>query len=432
MGKRVYLTLVLASALGAYAAGCGDDDDDVSSAGTGGGGGTGSPTGGTGGTGGGGTKPDPDEPNPDCPSPQNDIGPDTGPYQQKGACCYRTSNTKRIDESAAERVYEYRLNYFVLINHQDTISPVTLGPIQIGRSDNEEQSLLFRFTMPQMDGKLASGDGNVKLGAGRYNCDGTYSFYSKTAAMNAGANNKPDRWWAPELPAKVDATKTDRDRVKVVYKDSLEGKNTESYTPYLGGAPNYDIDWEGESQGFDILQMPSADSNIDCVGERQDMLSWKPAGKTVAYARLDLNGVDVLDSLGVNFCQLMAFGAIADAPDCQVRPRCTPGEAGCMWRRLPDSLCPATDDEKSKWSCHLGADNKDNEGVTKNCTNEAPTGQLDPSNGTSEGQCCDPTASGMGGLPACNAWVQINEFVAAAAEITDELSNEVQKSCHGI
>jgi hypothetical protein len=352
---------------------------------------------------------------------------------QKGACCYRRSNKARLDPSAATAVLQFRLNEFLLINHQKNIDPMVLGPTEQQRSDNEEQSLLFEFTLPQTGGKVVDGMGKVRIGAGAYNCDGTYSFYTDSAAPPTGGDMTPGRWYSGVMNATVTAAKTDKDRVKPNFADQLPIQNKATYTPYLGAGPDYAIDWEGESQGFDIIDMPTGDANIDCVGTRADSTTWKAGGHTKAYGRVDLNAADIIDSLGVNFSQLMAFGSVANAPDATKLPRCDPGSSGCAWVRLPDSLCPVTDDEKKNWGCHLGYDgNADNSSVTMNCTSSAPAaGSVDGTANTPEGQCCDPKGSGAGGLPACNAWLQINEFVSAAAPITDADVGKVQQSCHG-
>jgi len=417
MRNRAWFYYLAVCSLGVAA--CGGDDD-AGGAGTGGGAGQG---------GSGHHVESPDPINPLCP--QNDVGPFDGPYAQKGACCYRTSNKARIDPSADTFTLEFRTNYFFLVNHRKTIDPNVLGPIQISRADEQEQSLLFRFVVPQKNGEAQPGRARVTFGPGRYNCDGTYSFYGENAAAAYGGSD-PARWAGPEFEANVYPDKTDHDFIRPTYKESLEPKNRLSYLPYLGAAPDFALDWEGQSQGFDILEMPSGPEHYDCVGERKDAGSWKPAGKTKAFARLDLNNKDTIDALGVTFCQLMAFGATGGSADCLATPRCTPGEdKDCKWQRLPDSLCPVTDEEKASWGCHLGyGGNPDNEPVVPNCSKE-PLSEIDPDKGTPEGQCCDPTGSGKDNLPACNAWLQINDFVAAAVEITDERTNELQQNCHG-
>lgn len=370
----------------------------------------------------------PDPPNLDCPL--NDIGPQTGPYAPSGKCCYRTSNKARIKEDSSERILQYRLNYFLLINQQKTIDPALLGSITINRFDGEEQSILFQFKMPQENGKVVKGPGKTRIGAGRYNCDGTYSYYSQTAAPPDVGTKDPARWHVPELDSNVDPSKPGKDLTRSSYEMSLPLKNKPNSLPYLDADGK--LDWEGSSQGFDIIEMPTGDDHLDCVGSRKES-KWEPAGKTIAYGRLDLNDTDTIDQLGVNFCQLMAFGRAEGAADhkCLTTPRCEPGSQGCPWQRLPDSLCPVTDDEKKAWGCHLGyGGNPDNGPVKLNCTKDAPK-DINPDKGTSEGQCCDPLAKGTDGLPACNAWLQINDFVAAAVKITPKDSDTLQENCHG-
>jgi hypothetical protein len=434
MRKSTFWSCLLACALGAYVPACGDDDDakgdeagSGAKAGTGGAGGSKT----TGGSGGGGVKVDPI--NDDCP--QNDIGPTTGDYAQKGACCYRASNAARVDPKADTLTLSYRLNYFKLINHQKTINATgLLGTAQVQRAEGEEQSVLFRFEMPQKEGKVIDGEGKLTIGAGRYNCDGTYSYYSdKAAPTDTPIKGPADRWSTSTIPAKVTAAKTDKDRIKPTFKDQLAVKNKASRVPYLAAGPDYGIDFEGESQGFDLLEMPSKDENIECVGSRTST-SWKPGGKSIAYGSVALNDTpETIDAVGVNFCKLMAFGTSPDAAkaDCSALPRCEPDSKDCLWQRLPDSLCPVTDDEKKKWTCHLGYDDNPDNPFKSKCSKDVPD-NVDPDNGAMvEGQCCDPLGKGTNGLPACNAWLQVNEFVAAAAEITDKLADQMQQSCHG-
>jgi hypothetical protein len=122
---------------------------------------------------------------------------------------------------------------------------------------------------------------------------------------------------------------------------------------------------------------------------------------------------------------------------CDTVPRCMPDEDGpCLWVKLPDSLCPETDGDKANWKCHLGAQMNVNAEVgypdPVSCSMEAPTGPLDPAMGaTTAGQCCDPLgdADAANTLPNCNAYRLVQKFAAAAAEITDNPANELQRNC---
>ena len=63
--------------------------------------------------------------------------------------------------------------------------------------------------------------------------------------------------------------------------------------------------------------------------------------------------------------------------------------------------------------------------ATVDCTMEPPSSPV----ADEKGQCCDPMGAGTGGLPACNAYRIVNAFSAAAIELTDEPSNELQPVC---
>ena len=123
-------------------------------------------------------------------------------------------------------------------------------------------------------------------------------------------------------------------------------------------------------------------------------------------------------------------------PFTSLRPEMPDDDGPCLWVKLPDSLCPESDADKANWKCHLGAqtnvNNEEGYPAQVACTMEAPTGPLDPGAGaTTTGQCCDPLgdADAANTLPACNAYRLVQKFVAAAAEITDAPTNELQKNC---
>jgi hypothetical protein len=184
--------------------------------------------------------------------------------------------------------------------------------------------------------------------------------------------------------------------------------------------------------------MPPAKESINCVGKRADQDRWQPDGQTVSYQRVDLNNKSAIQVLAnISLAQLQAFGggisAMKDDPKYNpvTAARCKPTDAGCQWLKLPDSLCPVTDEEMSFWGCHVGDAANDDKVVTK-CTAEKPTAALDPDKGaTTEGQCCDPLATG-GALPACNAYRLVSDFVASDADITDEPSGKLQPNCEGM
>jgi hypothetical protein len=430
MRKSVFLTCILACGCFGVLFGCGDDADDD------GGGGSGDAGRDAGGGGTGGSVEDPDPINADCPSV---VGPFTGEYALKGKCCYRRSNSARLSETADTATLEYKANYFVTANHPKTAGSQTIIPTAIDRFDKEEQVVLFRFTVPRKDGEFADGPATIQIGPGRYNCNGTYSFYGDKAAPMATNFKDPARWELNDTPAKVDLSKPGGQQISAIWETN--SNKDLSYLPYIKTMADpttkaKPLDWETVTRGFNILEWPMVDDAIDCVGSRQDSSRWTAGAKTVSYGPLEENHKDPIMALGsITLSQLFAFGTIGDRKDMPAfnpvsAARCTPGESGCNWVKLPDSLCPS-DADSSKWRCHVGYQDKaDPNSAPTNCTMEAPTGVLDPDKGaTSEGQCCDPLAKGTNGLPACNAFRIESNVAAAAVEITDAPAQQIQQNC---
>ena len=352
----------------------------------------------------------------------------------KGACCYRKSNSARLSNVKDGKVtLEYRLPYFMTTNHPKTISGPIITSSTEQRFDKEEQHLLFRFELPYQDGKFVAGEGIATIGAGRYNCDGTYSFYSEKAAPAGAQSSDPARWAARPVKVKVDPTKANwEEQVHTVWATNVNREVT--YLPYIEGMGNKPLEWEAASQGFDITKMPKIDTAINCVGSRVSDTKWMGAGETVSYQPLKLNDKSQIGTLqGISLAHLQAFGPTGGKDDPKYDPntveRCQPGVGDCIWKKLPDSLCPETDEEKKMWGCHVGDPMNEDKVATK-CSMDKPTTALDPDMGaTSEGQCCDPLAKNTNGLPACNAYRLLSDFVAAAAEITDAPSDKLQGNC---
>jgi hypothetical protein len=415
----VGLALLLASCGGKK-----NDSGNTPSAGAGGGvtAGMSAGVGGSAGTGGG-------DFNPDCPTW---VGPESGPYALKGECCYRTSNKERNDALPAGTKTgsrEFRLVYAVTTNHPKTLTPDTIMSATINRIETEGQSLLFRFEGPRDPdtGKLASGPGTVTIGQGAYNCDGTYSFYGDKAAPDSTIwTEGPARWMPKPTPSTVDASKEFPDKQKAIW--SMVDRSPK-FTPFVDAS--FNLDFELETQGFNMLEFQDDEDMPDCVGKRDGMM-WTKGGRYETWFRLDRNDTDIIDGLMQTFCQLVAFGGLMpnDADhSCKDTPRCVPGSNGCNWQKLPDSLCPTSEAEWKNWDCHVG-DPMNEDKVETHCTMDPPTGALDPDKGEkNQGQCCDPLGKNTNGLPACNAYRLESEFVAAAVDITDAPAQALQKNC---
>jgi hypothetical protein len=282
-----------------------------------------------------------------------------------------------------------------------------------------------------------SGMGKTTIGIGRYNCDGTYSYYTKTAATPVmGVATDPARWAADELDSVVDVSKDGPDRNKIPFAMNTNRKLV--YTPYLN-LNTFALDWELINQGYTMTAIDTTTAGRDCMGARSGN-SWKPTGnaKFEVYTPLKDNNKQVIASIMQTYCQLVSFGILkADQKtlDCNTEKRCMPGSSGCPWMKLPDALCPEGADEMGLFNCHLGATGNPNaeDGYPADadikCTMDKPTTTQDPDTAPgTKGQCCDPMAVSTT-LPACNAYRLIQSAVVAAATITADRSNELQPNC---
>ena len=371
--------------------------------------------------------------NADCPVK---LPPFSGTCAPRGECCHRASNSAKIDmlDPDEPAVLEYRLTSVVVTNHPDTVSQPVLLQTAATRADTcaGEQCLLWRFTLPRSGGEFVAGAGKSTIGIGRYNCDGTYSFYGPTAAPDREGLTDPARWEAVEADMMVDPDLEGRDARVIPFGDNPNRRFARS--PFTDPAMDMEIDWELVSQGFDIIDIDTADAGEDCQGTRSGE-DWIPAGQFLSYAPLEPNSHDITNQISQTYCQLLAVGILPEGMqerDCLELPRCTPGDEGCDWGKLPDSLCPDTDAERDLFGCHLGAEGNPN-GDTDypddlNCTQDAPTEVADPDSGSSAGQCCDPLGASEP-LPACNAYLTLTDYTAAAVEITDEPKNEIAPVC---
>jgi hypothetical protein len=387
-------------------------------------------------------------PNLDCPS----IMPVDGPCASAGMCCQRASNVAKEKALGPNDnlILEYRVQFSDTLNQAPTLGNDALRTLTTDRYNKEQQSLLFRFELPRKDGKLVAGRAKVWNGVGRYNCDGTYSYYGDTAApVKDGFSTDAARWKPVIVEFDFDPAKMGKDAMHIAFADN-KNRNT-TYTPFLANT-NYAYDWELINQGFDIKTVDFSDNGRECVGSRANGV-WAQGGTYWIYTPNEPNNIQPISDLqGQTYCQLAAFGPFVKSFSCIDKKRCAPYmapppkatpeqiEAACPWKKLPDSLCPTTDEDKALWGCHLGDENNVNQepptgdtpyptGAAVGCTQEKPTVAQDPDMGvTTTGQCCDPLGQSTT-LPACNAYRLIQSYVLAAAEITDEPSNKLQQKC---
>jgi hypothetical protein len=328
------------------------------------------------------------------------------------------------------------VQFSVTDNHPLTLGMPLFTNSAVARYEREQQSTLWRFTLPRANGAEISGMGTLEVGTGRYNCDGTYSFYGATAAPVSPQSSEPGRWQPRKIMLKVDTTKTGAERMTPLFTDP--GENQVTYTPFLTD-PSVELDFELLNQGFKFTQVDFTGEGRDCVGARARR-DWNNGGEFVIYTPITGNDTQPIHLTAQPYCTSVAFNVLPEDMKqlrCDTVPRCMPdGDGPCIWLKLPDSLCPEDPADKANWKCHLGAQtNVNNETgypMPVACTMEKPTGPLDPAAGaTTTGQCCDPLgdADAANTLPACNAFRLVQKFVAAAAEITTTPADSLQRNC---
>jgi hypothetical protein len=446
--NRYLASALLVLALGAGNACSSSDDDDTDSSanagsgtsGTSGGSGSG---GGSSATGSGGKGGDAElmcnnkgDANSNC-SPK--VPPFSGECAPAGECCHRSSNLAKIDKLGPDESaqIEYRLNYVDITNH-----PLTVGTPDLVRTAKQradvcagEQCLLWRFTAPRKGGEFVAGAGKAEIGIGAYNCDGTYSFYGPKAAPDRTkeiGESDPGRWQSVSVPVDVDPSKEGTERYHIPWATN---RNREIARSIFLWPQDFTLDWELASSGFKITQLDTSEAGLDCNGTR-DGFNWGTVAGFESYSPLKGNDKDISNQTSETYCSLLAFGILPDNmkdTDCLKTERCMPGAAGCLWKKLPDSLCPEDDAERAIFGCHLGDPANVNGEMgyptSITCMQEKPTTPLDPDKGaTSDGQCCDPLGKSTT-LPACNAYRTVGVFVAASAEITDAPIDKLAPNC---
>lgn len=376
-----------------------------------------------------------EEPDDTCPYR---VGPFQGPCAPKGACCKRSSNSAEIAMLGPNeaQVLEYHVTILAVVNQPWSLGFTVRPPF--APLWNRPEDMLLRFEQPRSDGQLTAGAGTRAAGPGRYNCDGTYSFYSDQAAPYRMTERltDPARWSARDATAEIDPALEGVERTRVAWAADPNREVT-CFPFFFPGTQ--DVDYELCTSGFELLAFDTSAAGEDCQGTWSSD-RWETPGRYQVFAALADNNRDIVDSSRETLCQLLSFGRVQLEDrdlDCLSEPRCEPGTNGCKWVALPDSLCPKNDSERELFRCHLGALDNPNaeEGYPRNlnCTMAAPSTPLDPDvdPSVSKGQCCDPLGASTEGLPACNAFRIEFEFVAAAVEITDERQDEPPPLCDG-
>ena len=196
----------------------------------------------------------------------------------KGMCCYRSpiARVGRDRGDANARVQGELLRDGE--SSQDRRYGV-IKPISIDRFDKEEQAS-FRFTVPQEDGEIANGDATIQIGPGRYNCDGTYSFYGDKAAPPGTNFKDAGRWELDDTPAKVDLSKPGGQQVTAVW--ATNANKDLSYLPYIDAMATALAKAAGlgdRDAGFNILSWTKVEDASRLHRQPSGLSRWTPSGE---------------------------------------------------------------------------------------------------------------------------------------------------------
>jgi hypothetical protein len=128
-----------------------------------------------------------------------------------------------------------------------------------------------------------------------------------------------------------------------------------------------------------MVQLDTSDAGQECQGSYDGMV-WTTPGRYQSFAPIKDNNTDIIFSVTQTFCQLLSFSILDPedraTPCVDNLPRCMPGSTDCLYKKLPDSLCPENDGDRANWRCHLGAKGNINDEVdypaddALNCTME--------------------------------------------------------------
>lgn len=381
--RRITLSALTMLALLGF--GCGDDDT------VGGTGGT-SGSGGTGGTGAvtaectGDATDDPNCINVDC----GDIGPIDGPLAKKGLCCFRASNADRARaawDAGETATLEYRQNALKTLTQTNSVgNPLIQASLANGYEND------WSNTMTRIEGVPATGSGpvTVTIGAGRYNCDGTYSFFGDGAAPVREGRTDTNRWKASVLTGTWDWDATE----KLVIDDATRPAGVK-WSPVGKDFGIFGYEQPAQDLNYEFTFVGTSgdtvtDEALNCAGgELTGPTMWTAElVQTVFFPVADMKTA-FIDSLTLqqNFCGFMALGYMA-GNDCDA-------VAQADWVELPVGMCDAD-------HCYVG---------------EATHPDAD-CGGTTGRPCCSPDGTDTA-LEPCNAFLIEARAVLGGAEITD-------------
>ncbi len=423
-----HVLVPVAALLAATALGCGDDDDDSEPPSNGGTGATaagGNGDAGNAGEGGSGgsdplpqcpaTDPPYDDPyciNPGCPF--SDLPGLTEKNTPKGNCCNTVDVKRREEEMSAGERDDLELAF---LSNLPGANPHLMNDLVRDTGLKAKQDIGGDLTLirirdvPRTEDHPKDSEGNpeglaltMQMGAGKINCDGTFSFYGENAAPEpvypeAGTPDDPGRW----APQSVDVT------FYGMQGESLYAVAEETTASAgLKWAPRWLNDGSGLEYEMPVrflymtMKNSDLDSHYSCLGMRTAQEDWDAVGIFWAFVPMEeTKSITAPLLLGQTICGLFAKGY--GGGDCD--------DAQSTWASQPPAYC----DENTGF-CWMGDPDAD---FYDEFWADAYEGQdgCDPS-GAGDRPCCDPAAEDDT-LAACNAFPYVGEVVVAAVDITD-------------
>ncbi len=351
--------------------------------------------------------------NPECPF--SDLPGLTEENMPKGNCC-NTVDVKRMeDEMTSGETYDLEMAYLSnlpLANPNLTNPLVRDTGLMLTQDIGADLTLIRIQDVPRTEDHPTDGDGNpegisltIQMGAGKVNCDGTFSFYGPDSAPppihpEAGIPDDPGRWAPASVPVTFYGFRG---------KYLLSADEAEVAAAGLNWAPR----WINSGTGLEY-ELPvrflyprmgndALGSHHSCLGERTTMGDWDPVGIFWAFVPVEQSNLVSTDALmGQSICGLFAKGALQD--DCD--------DAQSDWSYQPPAYC----DEETGY-CWMG--DPGDEYYDRFWADLYPGEDGCDETGAGDRPCCDPAGEDSS-LPACNAFPYIGGVVLAAVDITDE------------
>ncbi len=351
--------------------------------------------------------------NPACPF--SDLLDLTEENLPKGNCC-NTVDVKRMEDVMAPgETYDLEMAFLsnLPLANPNLTNPLVRDVGLKGKQDVGGDLILIRIQdVPRTEDHPTDSDGNpegipltMQMGAGKVNCDGTFSFYGPDSAPppvhpEAGTPDDPGRWTPTTVP--VTFYGPQGEYLYTVDEEQAAALGLKWGPRWLNNGVGIDYELP-ERFHFMRASNDALDSHYSCLGERTVDEEWNPVGVFWAFIPVEpIRHITTDVLLGQTICGLFAQGALS--ADCDI--------AQSEWPSQPPAYC----DEATGY-CWMG-DSGDEYYDDFWADVYAEEDGCDET-GAGDRPCCDPAGEDSN-LPACNAFPYIGGVVLAAVDITDE------------